>query len=355
MKKEGFTFDKFLRFLIWILLSLMLIVVVHDRYFFHKFVYNKAVCEVALLKKAKKSCHCSHNCRHYVDSISKPLQNKSSAEAANTNNIRQTVNVSSNSSSLSKVVEDASSLFSLMKDVDGLISANGLTFLISLIVALLITLVTDRMGNMERLSSQITNAKEETKRAYIDNENLGKEVRKSLDEAKKESEITHNAYDELQKEVQQSLKELERRIEEKNTETQKAMSGHFAHFTNYGMLLIKVESIFNLATTIGSATKYLSLPIANQKVSESLSLQVGTLCSRLSLLCDPLEDILYGRKGRIDYLLEDEKNILLTYLADAQNELENSRKTVKDNEYLYKILGDNKRMLEIIYGMIETV
>ena len=56
-----------------------------------------------------------------------------------------------------------------------------------------------------------------------------------------------------------------------------------------------------------------------------------------------------SNKKRIDYLSEDEKNILLTYLADSKVELEQSRKKLKDNEYLYNILGDNKFMVENIY------
>lgn len=345
MNKKKWSTSECLIGLILGLLVLMLVVVVHDRYVFHKFVYNKAVCEVALLKKAKKSCPCSCKCRHYVDSIAKPLQNRSSAEVANTNNIRQTVNVNSNSSSLSKVVEDASSLFSLMKDVDGLISANGLTFLISLIVALLIALVTDRMGAMEILSSQITRIKNQTDESFTNNEKLQKEVQKSLEEIKKESEITHNAYDELQKEVQQSVEK-----------TKKKTTDLYNHLASYDKLLVRIESLFNLAITIGNFTRLLSLlDFGNTKTKNSLSTEIGTLCSRLSLLCDSIGDIFITSEKKIDYLSKDEKNILFTYLLDAKVELKKSRKMVRDNENLYYILGDCRRMIENIYDKIESV
>lgn len=317
IKKEDFTFDRFLRVLICVLVSLMLIVVVHDRYVFHDLVYKEAASEIIVLEQAKDSCCSSYVCRHHIDSIAKSQQISSSVATANNNNIRQTVNVNSDSGSLSEIIEDVSSLFNLMKDVDGLISANGITFLISLIVALLIALVNDKIGEMQKLEGQLN------KQITVIEDNLNSRLREQIGgEIKKESTILYN------------------------------------HLANYAMLLAKVESLFNLSITIGSATKFLFLPVEDRKVSNSLAEDVGTLCSRLSLLCEPIEDILDGRKGRIDYLSEDEKNILLTYLADAQNALEVSRKTVKENQnlqYLYKILGDNRRMLENIYEMIEAV
>lgn len=333
MKKEEFTFDKILRDLIWILLALMLIVVVHDRYVFHKFVYNKAVCEVTLLKKAKKSCHCSCKCRHYVDSIAKPLQNRSSAEAANTNNNRQTVNVNSNSSSLSKVVENASSLFSLMKDVDGLISANGLTFLISLIVALLIALVTERIGAME---------------------NFRVEMRKEREE--EEKNLNNYLKEQIEKKDSETKETIEKAIEDVNNKTKDKTTLLYNHLANYDMLLTRVESLFNLAITIGSVTRFMSLiPVANTKINMSFSEEIGTLCSRLSLLCDSIGDIFITSENKIDYLSKDEKNILFTYLLDAKVELNNSREMVRDNENLNNILRDSRRMIEIIYDKIESV
>lgn len=333
MNKEDFTFDNFLRILIWILLALMLAVVVHDRYYFHKCVYKKAVCEVALLKKAKKSCHCSCKCRHYVDSIAKPLQNRSSAEAANTNNIRQTVNVDSNSSSLRKMAEDASSLFSLMKDVDGLISANGLTFLISLIVALLIALVTERMGVLEKFRGDTTK------------------------EIKEEKERLNNFLNEqIEKKDRETKETIEKALENVNNKTKDRTTLLYNHLANYDMLLARVVSLFNIAITIGSVTRFMFLnPVANTEINMNFSEEIGTLCSRLSLLCDFIGDIFITSENKIDYLSKDEKNILFTYLLDAKVELKKSREMVKNNENLYNILGDCRRMIENIYDKIETV
>lgn len=335
MNKKKWSTSECLIGLILGLLVLMLVVVVHDRYVFHKFVYNKAVCEVALLKKAKKSCPCSCKCRHYVDSIAKPLQNRSSAEVANTNNIRQTVNVNSNSSSLSKVVEDASSLFSLMKDVDGLISANGLTFLISLIVALLIALVTDRIGAMEKFRVDMRKEREEEKK------NLNNYLKEQIE--KKDSETKET---------------IEKAIEDVYNKTKDKTTLMYNHLTNYDMLLTRVESLFNLAITIGSVTRFMSLiPVYNTKIKKSFSEEIGTLCSRFSLLCDSIGDIFNTSEIKNDNLSKYEICILYTYLLDAKVELKKSREMVRDrnNENLYIILGDCRRMIENIYDKIETV
>jgi len=42
-------------------------------------------------------------------------------------------------------------------------------------------------------------------------------------------------------------------------------------------------------------------------------------------------------------------------LEDAKNELEKSREAIKDNPYLYKIIGGNRRIVESIYDMIEAL
>lgn len=340
MKKESFTFDKFLRVLILVLIALMLIVVVYDRYVFHKLVYYKAESEVAILGQPKDSCS-SCVCKYHIDSIAKSQHIRSSAEVANINNNCQSVNIESKSDSLKEIIENVSSLFNLMKDVDGLISANGITFLISLIVALLIALVTDKLSVMEKLTAEVNNKKEQVKKVYENNGKLLKEVQKAVKEAK--ASIKSNV--ELQKKVQKSLDDTE-------IKTTKL----YNHLANYDRLLVKVESLFNLSITIGNVTKFILLTsVDNLKIKESLSTEIGVLCSRLSLLCDPIDDILNGRNRRIDHLSEDEKNILLTYLEDAKNELEKSREAIKDNPYLYKIIGGNRRMVESIYDMIEAL
>jgi hypothetical protein len=345
MKKEYFTFDKFLRVLILVLIVLMLIVVVYDRYTFHKLVYNKAATEAAILKEPKDSCSFCL-CKHHIDSIAKLQLIRSSAEVANINNNNcETVNIKNKSDSSREIIEKVSSLFSLMKDVDGLISANGITFLISLIVALLIALVTDKLSVIEKLTAEVNNKEEQAKKVFENNDKLQKEVQQTLKDTEIKIEKALGSNVKLQKKVQKSLKDAE-------IKTAKL----YDHLANYDRLLVKVESLFNLSITIGNVTKViLQTSVDNLEIKESLSTEIGILCSRLSLLCDPIEDILNGRNRRIDHLSEDEKNILLTYLEDAKNELEKSRKAIKDNPNLYKIIGGNRRIVENIYGMIETL
>ena len=326
------------------LIIIMLILVVHDRYVFHSKVYCKAISEVAVLEQAIDSCSSLCKCRHCIDSIAKSQIRSSSVGATNTNNIRQTVNVNDNSDSLSEMIEDTSSLFTLIKDVDGLISANGITFLISLIVAILIALVTDRIGAMEKLSAALSMTKEGTEQALKNNEKLQKEMQDSLNESMSNVEKIRKSNEQLQEDVRQFL-----------IETGNKRKELYNHFAIYDMLLSKVESLFNLAITIGSVTKFMSLPNVNNVDKDSLYKNVGILCSRLSLLCDSIEDILNGRERKIEHLSEDEKNILLTYLADAQDELERSRGEVKSNQFLYNIIGNNIRMVYILYDMIEAI
>lgn len=344
MKKEHFTFDKFLRVLILVLVALMLIVVVYDRYVFHKLVYYKAASEIAILELPKDSCS-SCVCKHHIDSIANSQHIRYSARVANIDNNCQTVNIISKSESLSEIIEDASSLFSLMKDMDGLISANGITFLISLIVALLIALVTDKLSVMEKLTAEVNNKEKQAKKVFDNNDKLQKEVQQVVKEIKIKIDTALESNVELQKEVQKSLKDTEIKTAEL-----------YNHLANYDRLLVKVESLFNLSITIGNVTKFILLTsIDNLDIKNSLSTEIGILCSRLSLLCDPIEDILNGRNRRISHLSEDEKNILFTYLEDAKNELEKSRKAIKDNPYLYKIIGENRRIIENIYDMIEAL
>lgn len=344
MKKEYFTIDKFLRALILVFIFFMLVVVVCDRYTFHNLVYNKAATEAAILKEPKDSCSFCL-CKHHIDSIAKSQLIRSSAEVANINNNCETVNIKSKSDSSREIIEKVSSLFGLMKDVDGLISANGITFLISLIVALLIALVTDKLNVIEKLTAEVNNKEEQAKKVFENNDKLQKEVQQTLKDTETKIEKALGSNVELQKKVQKSLKDAE-------IKTAKL----YNHLANYDRLLVKVESLFNLSITIGNVTKViLQTSVDNLEIKESLSTEIGILCSRLSLLCEPIEDILNGRNRRIDHLSEDEKNILLTYLEDAKNELEKSRKAIKDNPNLYKIIGGNKRIVENIYGMIETL
>ncbi len=315
------------------LVAIMLVLVVHDRYVFHAQIYRNAQTEVNVFNKTNTSCPYICKCRYHIDSISQSKNVSSYVQIVNADSIYLTGNCNSCPNTLYIKSEDTPSLINLMKDVDGLISSNGLTFLISLIVALLIALVTDRIGAMEKFRSEM----------IIEREKGKEKLKKDLEE-----------------QIEKKNKEIENIIDKKTNDvikqTRKKTADLYSHLADYDMLLARVESLFNLSITIGNVTTFmLSQDNDSTDKKNTLLEEIGTLCSRLSLLCDPIEDVFNGSEKRIDYLSEDEKNILLTYLADSKAELEQSRKKLKDNEHLYHILGDNKYMIENIYNMIEAV
>ena len=130
-------FVKHLVRIIIALIILMLVLVVHDRCVFHKQVYDIAISEINAQKKAYADSIAldSPNKRGtFADTILKPVQiSESSSDAKNHDKISQTVNIN-NPDPIRQNIEDVSSIIDTLKDTDGLISANGITYLISLIV-----------------------------------------------------------------------------------------------------------------------------------------------------------------------------------------------------------------------------
>lgn len=122
--------------IIIVLIALMLIVVVRDRCVFHKKVYDIAITEINAKKKAYADSTAldSLNKRGTLaDTMSKPVQiNVSFSDTRNHNGISKTVNIN-NPDPMKQITEDVSSIIDTLKDTDGLISANGITYLISLI------------------------------------------------------------------------------------------------------------------------------------------------------------------------------------------------------------------------------
>ena len=220
--------------------------------------------------------------KEYVDSVSKKrlaaLQDDASFYAqdsiiAITSNAEESIslnNINYNKSSELNTHLQVQDIFDILSKSDGILSANGITFLVTLVVALLVTLLVHRMDSEQRWR-----------------ESFGKEMKKQT-------------------------------IEMQNSVT-KSIIIHTAKFNN---ILTRVASIYNLGTMIDDVAKTLS---SEKSEMTNRSLKIGKLCSRLSLTCSELDSRLKNKKQKLEFLTKDEKEILYTYLTDTLDDLKSSQ------------------------------
>lgn len=152
------------------------------------------------------------------------------------------------------------SLLDVLSKSDGLISSNGLTFCVTLIVSLLATLVVYKIETNE------------------------KNIKETI------------------------LKEV---------------SYRYISASKYEHLLIRIESVYNMTMLIGNTATML-LHARTDAESTHISTNIAHLCTRLSLLCSEIDDRLNKHKSRVDYLSTDEKGLLDMYLEDAHDALKRS-------------------------------
>jgi hypothetical protein len=297
----------------------MLVVVVRDRYVFHNRVYDIAVSEIT-----ERQMPCAdpvifdslNDKKIYTDTIKTQESNPSSSNARNLNKISQT-GTDNNSAPISHIKEDVISLIDELKDTDGLIGANGITFLISLIVALLISLVSDRVIAMEDLMRQFHELSAETMK-------YTKEMPRII-----------KLNNETQKEIQ--------RIREINTL-------FYVHTTNYNNILNRIESLYNHAILIDNT-------ISSIEVNEKTSEVIGLLGSRINLICDEIIDRFNNSKLKLDFISSDEKSLLETYIDDTLLCLQEDLKEInkKENNVLSTIIQDKIYLVEGIRDIIGTI
>lgn len=308
-------FVKCLVYIIIALIILMLVLVVHDRYVFHKQVYDSAITEINAHKKAYADSAALYSLNRRgisVDTISKPIQiSASSSDTRNYNEMSQTVNIN-NQNPIKQITEDITSVIYTLKDTDGLISANGITYLISLIVALLIALVSDRVIEMEKIMTETR-------------------VLNSILE--KEMPMLKKLNSETQKEVQW--------IKKNNT-------SFYSHTTNYNNILNRVETLYNHTIIIDNT---LSSAGINEKTIEI----IGLISSRISLIYDDIIDRFNDNKRRLDIITSDEKKLLVTYIEDALSCLQTTINKVNKNDNLYRIVKDKIYLVEEIRDRIDTI
>lgn len=317
-KKGEQRFVKCLIRIIIALIVLMLILVVHDRYAFHKQVYDNAITEINAHKKAYADSAALDSLNRrglFVDTISKPVQiSASSSDLRNHNEIKQTVNINSNIDPIKQIAEDVYSTIDTLKDTDGLISANGITYLISLIVALLIALVSDRVIAMENLMRNLTDKKAD-----------------------------------MEKNIQIQISQLDKIIEEKTQQKLNSRITMFStHTTNYNNILNRIETIYNHTILIDNT-------ISSAGINEKTPALIGLLSSRINLIYDDIIARFNDNKRRLDFITSDEKLLLGTYLEDALLCLKDTLNTVNNNKALLKMVEDKIYLVEEIRDKIDAI
>ncbi len=313
---------KFFKCIIWLtigLIAIMLVIVVRDRYVFHNRVYDIAVSEIKDRQTPRADpviFDSLNNRKLHTDTIKLQKTNSSSSNKENFNEISQSVTIN-NSDPISHIKEDIISLIDELKDTDGLIGANGITFLISLIVALLISLVSDRVIAMEDLMRQFHDLSAETMK-YT-----------------KEMPQIIKLNNETQKEIQ--------RIREIN-------ALFYIHTSNYSNTLNRVESLYNHTILIDNT-------ISSIEVNEKTTEVIGLLGSRINLICDEIIDRFNNSKLKLDFITSEEKSLLETYIDDTLLCLQEDLKEInkKGNVALSTIIQDKIYLVEEIRDIIGTI
>lgn len=287
---------KFIKGWIWLILALtitMFIIVTIDRCTFHNVVYKKAKTEV--IKEMTKGIP--------VDSLCYSADSSVITICIHDTDIAE--------NNFTKQLE-------YLEKSDSLLSSNSLTYLVTLIVALLAALLLFRAEADETSKEKIHKLKREAQK-----------LEKDLSNLKKTSE------DEIR---QLNITGME-------------LTSYYNHVKSYNYFLTPVESIYFLSIMISNATSTLS-PSKSDKENENIVNEVGgSLCSRLDLICDSIKD------SKIDYLTTDENNILKTYLDDGRSALKRSRGSVNSINYesLKTLINNNLNSVKNIIEMIDNV
>lgn len=301
------------------LIILMLIIVVHDRFVFHKQVYDSAISEINAQKKAHAASATLDTLYRrgiFEDTISKPVQiSASSSDARNHNEMSQTVNIN-NPDPIKQITEDITSTIDTLKETDGLISANGITYLISLIVALLIALVSDKVLAVGKQMSLVNDL-------IAKSDNYIQEQISELD-------------DKIEDKIQQKLKSNTILI--------------YNHTTNYNNILNRVVSLYN-------HTILIDITLSSAEVNDRTSHVIDLLNSRVNLIYDGIMNRFNDKKYSLEFVTLDEQSLLYTYIEDALYCLNMNFKTVitMNDDYLQSIIQDKINIIEEIKDKIDAI
>lgn len=228
------------------------------------------------------------------------------------------------------------SLLYVLSQSDGLLNANGLTFCVTLVVSLLAALLLYKIDTNDKLIEQNRTAFKETEKI----------IQQKTKVIQKEIEKYKNETSELKKE-NKKLKETTQIIKSEYTLL-------YDHTAKFNQLLVRIESLYNLTILIGNLSVSL---LTGKEANNNLLENVGTFCSRLSLICREIDDRLNNQDCRLDFLTKDEKEIINTYFEDAIGELmrvQDTAKRIGSND-LISIIKNNTSSVKNIMDMIDNI
>lgn len=297
------------------LIIIMLGVVVCDRHEFHNRVYEAAY-QSAFTMKCQQCNSVAGSSRVSIDST--------------------IVNISNSN----QPVGDNTILDALSKS-DSLLSANGLTYLVTLIVALLASLLLTKIEAMEKAVSAYKDLKDKLDEAM----KQINESTKSLSEIKKQQEVINK----FRTQISQSLDEI-RKQQKEISNFEGEIGAYYKKTTNYDHILNRIASAFNMSIMISNVTTSLSEQNSNEE-NRRIATEAGVLCSRLSHICDQI----YIKV--LTYLTTDEKDILDTYLDDTLNGLDYSLRRAKSIkiEPLSNRIEGNIGLVKEIKEMVDDI
>lgn len=353
---------------IMLLTIIMFVVVTIDRCSFHNKVYKNA--SFAILKEKLKvdSVHL-YNSR-VQQSIQVSLKNSEIDSLANMVNPKDSILASFYISGSNKTdCKEGRSLIELMEKSEGLLGSNGLTYLVTLIVALMASLLLYRVEDMEKLRAYnesyidiIKTRLPEMEKSQETNKILQGELQQFSKEQKRKAEELKVAVDSLNGEASVMKNEVVNLrnesgiIKESYEKSMRKISSDYEKITKFNRLLALNESIYNLSIMIGNVVSTFSHTRGNKK-KDAIALEIGNLCSRLSLFCDQITDLLRDSEQRLDYLTKEEHYILASYIDDALSGLNKSMKCIKDlkNDTLLSIINEKIIIVEDIKGKIDSM
>lgn len=273
-----------------------------DRKSFHNYVINQAKKEVDYLV---------NNPTDYV--VDSNRINKENICADSVCVVTNLINNNSNSTSNVNLHED--SVLDIISKSDGLLSSNGLTYCVTLIVGLLASLLLFRIEKMDKLVAQ-------NKRLVNRNTRLKKEITK----------LYINANDNFQK--------------------------LFKSYHKVANILTRIESVFNMSVIVGNVTTSLK-QTKSDKEKNDVSTNIAYLCFQLSNLSGEIATCLNSPETKLDYLTKNEKIIITRYLEATLYELKRNLDFVNDEGVkvpeLSSILENIKHCVEDIKDTIDLI
>lgn len=118
----------------------------------------------------------------------------------------------------------------------------------------------------------------------------------------------------------------------KNQRLEDNVKLHHEHAAAYNEILTRLESMYDLTMIVSSLTMLENVINNVSSSKEDLYVKIGTICSRMSIILDKVEDsekdIFFRSKG----FEKSEKDILETYIKDTQDELERISKGLNNGE-----------------------